>query len=148
MLLMLSSWCKSALQNNYIRYPRARMAEDGPMLTCFSIMSFSDELIHALEISRPSAIFCSEATLGRYLSILKSLSYIKNIIQLNGTPVESDITAYSSVMVETDAREYEPAAVQGWEDVVFILYSSGTTGLPKGVMLTHVNVLYIITSLE
>ena len=28
------------------------------------------------------------------------------------------------------------------EDIVILLYSSGTTGVPKGVPLSHYNVLY------
>lgn len=33
-------------------------------------------------------------------------------------------------------------------DVAIILFSSGTTGLPKGVMLTHRNVMAIFTICE
>ncbi len=33
------------------------------------------------------------------------------------------------------------AAVDAREDVVYLPYSSGTTGLPKGVMLTHYNLM-------
>lgn len=39
----------------------------------------------------------------------------------------------------------DPAAPSGPDDVVFQMYSSGTTGLPKGVMLTNANFFSILT---
>ncbi len=38
-------------------------------------------------------------------------------------------------------REPEPAPIVPDQDLACILYSSGTTGLPKGTMLTHTNVV-------
>ncbi len=37
------------------------------------------------------------------------------------------------------SEEFRPAAVNAREDIAVLPYSSGTTGLPKGVMLTHYN---------
>lgn len=34
------------------------------------------------------------------------------------------------------------------DDVVFLLYSSGTTGFPKGVQLTHKNIVYNLLQLN
>lgn len=103
---------------------------------------------HVLNISQPNIILSSEASLKQHLNIFKSIPSIKKIVQFNGATLEADILSYKSIMIRADAWKFEPAEVQGWTDTAFILYSSGTTGLPKGVMLTHLNILYGIACFE
>ncbi|KAJ8714066.1 hypothetical protein PYW08_007686 [Mythimna loreyi] len=120
----------------------------GATVTTLNVLYTKDEMTHVLNISRPKVILASEVGLQRNLETIKTVPSIEKIIQLNGKSVANGIIEYKNVGVNVNPNEFEVEDVQGWSDVAYILYSSGTTGLPKGVMLTHLNVLYSASSFD
>ncbi|CAH2045280.1 unnamed protein product, partial [Iphiclides podalirius] len=117
----------------------------GATVTTLSPQYAKGETKHVLNISKPTLLIASEAVLKQNLSVYKEVMFIKRFIQMNGQPIDNGIISLKSVYAETDPFDFEAENVKGAIDTVFLLYSSGTTGLPKGVMLTHVNALYAAT---
>jgi len=59
--------------------------------------------------------------------------------QLNGIP----LYPFDKFMELGDQYPADPD-FSGLEDLSTVLYTSGTTGVPKGVMLTHRNILSVV----
>src|SRR5699024_8859328 len=57
-------------------------------------------------------------------------------------PAETDDTHYWKTVLETDGAEFTPSEdIDPINDLALIQYTGGTTGKPKGVMLTHYNLV-------
>ena len=74
----------------------------------------------------------------------KSFPYLKSVIYVGqekhrGMYSTSELLLLGSYFSDTKLREVQASV--SCEDVVNMQYTSGTTGFPKGVMLTHKNIL-------
>jgi len=67
-------------------------------------------------------------------AIIKDLTKIKTVIVIGGHPSHNDYERWVSAQSAVD-----PKVATKPSDIAFQLYSSGTTGRPKGVMLTNDN---------
>jgi long-chain acyl-CoA synthetase len=89
-----------------------------------------NELKHIVEEAEPVALFCDEAKKERFTAITADQ---KNPILLyTPTDINEAVANNSSDIVHTDLDQHE---------MVALLYTSGTTGVPKGVMLSSHNII-------
>lgn len=61
---------------------------------------------------------------------------------------EGKIRHWSSIKSTAYCSRYAKTKVRPSKDLAFLVYSSGTTGLPKGVCLTHYNVISNLLQME
>lgn len=99
---------------------------------------FTAPFQHKLSLAKPTYFVCSKLFWEKYEETLNSCESIKSYISFDGWP-QNAVTMQSLIAKHIDIDEYEPVKVLGQVDTALILYSSGTTGLPKGVRLTHLN---------
>ncbi len=94
------------------------------------------ELNHILINSGAQAVITGEKLLPKVAAAAKGAKQLEHIIAVDQNPGEGILNFWDLIKTASDSPPIIP--IQD-DNVAVILYTSGTTGTPKGVMLTHKN---------
>jgi len=106
------------------------------------------EVANQFKVCRPAYIIADYKQMEKVKKVADLTESVKAIFTLKEKHVGSDDTVF--YMIENDdGSDFNPnLEVNPSEDLAILPFSSGTTGLPKGVMLTHKNIIAAISYLN
>ncbi len=102
------------------------------------------EMAHIVNDAEAKVLFVGEEFREHLEAMRGTLTSVKRVIVMSGPAVGAD-EAYEGWLAPHDATD--PGGSAHPNDVAMQLYTSGTTGLPKGVMLTNSNLGCYLTQI-
>jgi len=113
------------------------IAKVGAIAVPFNIMYKSQEIDYIINNSRAKVLVAAaDEAQNQVVGIRSKVKSLENLVTVGDCSID-DAIPYSD-MLASGADELDTLECDR-DDVVTILYTSGTTGQPKGAMLTHAN---------
>jgi long-subunit acyl-CoA synthetase (AMP-forming) len=114
----------------------------------FSIYQTSspDQIAYVVGDASSKVAIIESMFLERFQAAARELGSVEHIVVIDG---EGGTTTLDEL--EAAAPDFDPSATEaeiGLDDLLTLIYTSGTTGPPKGVQLTHRNLMALTASVD
>jgi long-chain acyl-CoA synthetase len=106
----------------------------GRVVAPLNLLSQRSQLAWVLQHSRPRVVFTCAAHAAAVSEAVAGLAAPPKMVPI-------DVDAIDGLADETDSRSPPAAAPSRPADVALLMYTSGTTGTPKGVLSSHAGLL-------
>lgn len=104
--------------------------------------NFLDDIKHLVNIARPKLLFVEQNVLEVFEDVIQELELNTKIVILDPEHSKNQHISFSQFL-EAEFESFEIAKCADPKDqIAFLMSSSGTTGLPKVVSLTHANLIF------
>ena len=123
------------LQVNCNQYVEAyyAVAKIGAIFVPLNFRAKRDELVHMLNHSESSILFVGQRYLEMVNDMRSELPLIKHYISIDSK--QEGMLYYEDMLASVSDEEVFTDIAD--DDITMLMYTAGTTGLPKGVPLTH-----------
>ncbi|XP_065222728.1 uncharacterized protein LOC135847212 [Planococcus citri] len=109
------------------------------VFSCVNPLYATGELLHAFSISKPTIVIATNRTYDKVKNLQNKCDYIRHVINLDNTNCSNRIDTNS-----INGNGTQTQSPVNSTETALILYSSGTTGLSKGVELMHKSVIFLM----
>jgi long-chain acyl-CoA synthetase len=117
--------------------------------TPFSIYTTypAEEIEYLIKDAETRVAVVEQAFLEVFLRARETLPQLAHVIVVDGTPPPGTLSLEE---VEGSDPDFDPSRLEAVKpgDVLTLIYTSGTTGPPKGVQLSHHNVMFAAQGIE